>query len=179
MTYLVYPQKSGAGLTDFPLAIRIYRIMAEKKHLLTAEGLEKLKKELGLLTRERRKEVIERIQEAVAHGDLSENADYAQAKEEQSFIEGRIQELEEILKNAEIIKSSGGGIVGVGSTVKVAVNGGERTYTIVGSNEANPAEGRISNESMVGQKLLGAKKGDRVEIQAPSGKSAYEILEIS
>ncbi len=151
-----------------------------KKHLLTTEGLEKLKKELENLTGQRRKEVIERIQEAVAHGDLSENADYAQAKEEQSFIEGRIQELEEILKNAEIIKSSGhGGVVAVGSTVKVAVNGSERAYTIVGSNEANPAEGRISNESTVGQKLLGAKKGDRLDIQTPGGKSSYEILEIT
>lgn len=151
-----------------------------KKHLLTAEGLEKLKKELELLTGQRRKEVIERIQEAVAHGDLSENADYAQAKEEQSFIEGRIQELEEILKNAEIIKSKGGGgIVTVGSTAKVAVNGSERVYTIVGSNEANPAQGRISNESVVGQKLLGAKRGDRVEVQTPGGKTIYEILEIS
>lgn len=151
-----------------------------KKHLLTAEGLEKLKKELDLLTGQRRKEVIERIQEAVAHGDLSENADYAQAKEEQSFIEGRIQELEEILKNAEIIKSGGGGnIVAVGSTIKVQVNGSERSYTIVGSNEANPAAGRISNESVVGQKLLGTKRGDKVEIETPGGKSAYEILEIS
>ena len=150
-----------------------------KKHLLTAEGLEKHKKELELLTGQRRKEVIERIQEAVAHGDLSENADYAQAKEEQSFIEGRIQELEEILKNAEIIKSNRSGIVSVGSKVKVAVHGNEREYTIVGSSEANPAEGRISNESVVGAKLLGAKKGDHVDIQTPSGKSIYEILEIS
>ena len=151
-----------------------------KQHLLTVEGLEKLKKELENLTGQRRKEVIERIQEAVAHGDLSENADYAQAKEEQSFIEGRIQELEEILKNAEIIRSTGpAGIVSVGSTVKVAVNGAERAYTIVGSNEANPAEGRISNESTVGQKLLGSKKGDRLDIQTPGGKSVYEILEIS
>lgn len=150
-----------------------------KKHLLTTEGQEKLKKELELLTGTRRKEVIERIQEAVAHGDLSENADYAQAKEEQSFIEGRIQELEEILKNAEIIKSNGGGIVAVGSTVKVAVNGGERTYTIVGSNEANPAAGRISNESTVGANLLGSKKGDKVSIETPGGKSVYDILEIS
>src|SRR3990167_2269657 len=121
-----------------------------KKHLLTAEGLEKLKKELELLTGQRRKEVIERIQEAVSHGNLSENEDYAQAKEEQSFIEGRIQELEEILKNMEMIESNGShNMVSVGSTVKIKVNGNERSYTIVGSNEANPAEGRISNESLV------------------------------
>ena len=144
-----------------------------KQHLLTREGLEKLKKELEHLTSQRRKEVIERIQEAVAHGDLSENADYAQAKEEQAFIEGRIQELEEIIK-------SGGarGVVSIGCTVKVKVGGDERNYTIVGSNEANPAEGRISNESLVGQKLLGAKRHDKVEIETPAGKAVYEILEI-
>jgi len=154
--------------------------MATKKHLLTKEGLEKLNKELELLTGQRRREVIERIQEAVAHGDLSENADYAQAKEEQSFIEGRIQELEEILKNAEIIETKGGhSLVSVGSTVKVKVNGQERSYTIVGSNEANPAAGRISNESLVGTKLLGAKPGDKVMIEAPGGKNEYQIVAIS
>ncbi|MDP3740808.1 MAG: transcription elongation factor GreA [bacterium] len=151
-----------------------------KKHLLTQEGLEKLKSELKVLVTERRKEVIERIQEAVAHGDLSENADYAQAKEEQAFIEGRIQELEEMVKNAEIIKTSGDrNMVSVGSTVKVMVSGSEKTYTIVGSNEANPAEGRISNESLVGQRLLGAKPGDKVEVATPSGKVHYEIVGIS
>lgn len=151
-----------------------------KKHLLTEEGLGKLQKELDVLVNERRKEVIERIQEAVAHGDLSENADYAQAKEEQAFIEGRIQELQEILKNAELIKANGDhNIVSVGSTVKVAVNGDTRAYTIVGSNEANPAQGRISNESLVGQKLLGTKPGDKVMVETPAGKTNYEILEIS
>ena len=150
-----------------------------KKYLLTQEGLEKLKKELEVLVNERRKEVIERIQEAVAHGDLSENADYAQAKEEQAFIEGRIQELEEMIKNAEIIKSNGNkGVVSIGSTVKIAANGKEKTYTIVGSNEANPAEGRISNESLVGQKLIGAKPGDKVDVETPGGKIKYEVLEI-
>ena len=146
-----------------------------KKHLLTQEGLLKLKRELEILTTQKRKDVIERIQEAVAHGDLSENADYAQAKEEQAFIEGRIQELEEIVKNAEIIKAGGDrNMVSVGATVKVSVNGQERTYTIVGSSEANPHEGRISNESLVGSKLLGAKLHDKVEIQTPAGKAQYQ-----
>src|ERR1700758_2409288 len=114
--------------------------MATKKHLLTKDGLEKLKKELELLTGQRRKEVIERIQEAVSHGDLSENADYAQAKEEQAFIEGRIQEIEEMLKNAELIKHKADhNIVSIGSTVTVSINGKEVNYTIVGANEANPA----------------------------------------
>lgn len=150
-----------------------------KKHLLTAEGLEKLKKELKVLVNERRKEVIERIQEAVAHGDLSENADYAQAKEEQAFIEGHIQELEEMIKNAEIIQTNGNrNIVAIGSTVKLQANGQEKTYTIVGSNEANPAQGRISNESLVGQRLIGSKPGDKVEVETPAGKVAYEVVEI-
>lgn len=150
-----------------------------KTHLLTAEGLKKLKKELEVLVNERRKEVIERIQEAVAHGDLSENADYAQAKEEQAFIEGRIQELEEMIKNAEIIQTNGNrNIVAIGSTVKLQANGQEKTYTIVGSNEANPAQGRISNESLVGQRLIGAKPGDQVEVETPAGKIAYEVVEI-
>jgi transcription elongation factor GreA len=150
-----------------------------KKHLLTQRGLDKLQKELDVLVSQRRKEVIERIQEAVAHGDLAENADYAQAKEEQSFIEGRIQELEEIIKNAEIIESSGDkSMVSVGSTVRVSVGGDEREYTIVGSNEANPAKGRISNESVVGQKLIGAKVGDEMEVAIPSGKAIYKVLDI-
>ncbi|MBI4050197.1 MAG: transcription elongation factor GreA [Candidatus Doudnabacteria bacterium] len=150
-----------------------------KKHLLTQDGLTKLKNELETLIKERRREVIERIQEAVAHGDLSENADYAQAKEEQAFIEGRIQELEEIIKNAEIIRSNGDrNIISVGSTVKLKINGQEKVYTIVGSNEANPAEGKISNESLVGQRLLGAKPGDKVEVTTPGGKVLYEIVEI-
>ena len=152
----------------------------DKKHLLTSEGLQKLKKELEFLTGDRRKEIIERIQEAVAHGDLSENADYAQAKEEQSFIEGRILELEDTIKNAEIIpESSGSSTVSVGSSVKVQVNGDTKVYTIVGSSEANPASGRISNESLVGRTLLGAKSGDTVAVETPGGKVEYKVLEIS
>lgn len=154
--------------------------MTTKQVLLTKEGLKKLQDELLVLKEERRKEVIERIQEAVAHGDLSENADYAQAKEEQAFIEGRIQEIEEMIKNAEIIEHTGNrGVVSIGSTVAVRVNGKENQYTIVGSNEANPAAGRISNESLVGRSLLGSKVGDKVAVQTPSGQNEYEIISIS
>ncbi|HEV8601330.1 MAG TPA: transcription elongation factor GreA [Patescibacteria group bacterium] len=150
-----------------------------RKVLLTAEGLKKLQDELRVLKEERRKEVIERIQEAVAHGDLSENADYAQAKEEQAFIEGRIQELEEMVKNAEIIQHNGShNMVSIGSTVTLKINGKEVVYTIVGANEANPAAGKISNESLVGRALLGAKNGDKVPVEAPSGKTEYEIINI-
>jgi transcription elongation factor GreA len=151
-----------------------------KKVLLTEDGLKKLNEELKVLKEDRRKEVIERIQEAISHGDLSENADYAQAKEEQSFIEGRIQEIEDMLKNAEIIAHNGNSNhVSVGSTVTVKVNGKELAYTIVGSNEANPSAGKISNESLVGKSLLGAKLGQKVQVQTPAGSTDYEVVSIS
>src|SRR5438132_4388055 len=112
-----------------------------KKYLLMKEGLTKLNEELKYLINEKRKEVIERIREAAAHGDLSENADYAQAREEQSFIEGRVQEIEDIIKNAEIISTNNhGNTVSIGSTVHVKAGSNERKYTIVGSNEANPKD---------------------------------------
>ncbi len=151
-----------------------------KKYLLTQEGLMKLNEELKVLVNEKRKEVIERIREAAAHGDLSENADYAQAREEQSFIEGRIQEIEDMIKNAEIITASTQhSTVTIGSTVKVKTNGQEKTYAIVGSNEANPTEGKISNESLVGRALLGKKAGDKIKVTAPAGEVEYEILSIN
>ncbi len=151
-----------------------------KKYLLTQEGLLKLNEELKHLINDKRKEVIERIREAAAHGDLSENADYAQAREEQSFIEGRIQEIEDMIKNAEIITASTQhNNVTIGSKIRVMVNGEERTYTIVGSNEANPSEGKISNESTVGKTLLGKKIGDKVLVETPAGEKEYEIVGIN
>ena len=151
-----------------------------KKYLLTQDGLVKLNEELKILVNEKRKEVIERIREAAAHGDLSENADYAQAREEQSFIEGRIQEIEDMIKNAEIIThSTQHNTVTIGSTIKVKVDGEDRTYSIVGSNEANPSEGKISNESTVGKSLLGKKMGDKVVVETPAGNKEYEITAIN
>ncbi len=151
-----------------------------KKYLLTQEGLVKLNEELKHLINDKRKEVIERIREAAAHGDLSENADYAQAREEQSFIEGRIMEIEDMIKNAEIITASTQhNTVTIGSTIKVKVNGEEKEYSIVGSNEANPGAGKISNESNVGKALLGKKIGDKVTVSAPAGDKEYEITGIN
>ena len=153
--------------------------MNGKKVLLTDDGLKKLQDELRVLKDERRKEVIERIQEAVSHGDLSENADYAQAKEEQAFIEGRIQELEEMIKNAEIIaRNSDHNFVSVGSTVDLKTNGREVVYTIVGSNEADPGKGLISNESPLGRAFLGAKVGEKVQVKVPKGEMECEVVEI-
>lgn len=150
-----------------------------KKYLLTAEGLQKLQDELKHLVTDKRKEVIERIREAAAHGDLSENADYAQAREEQSFIEGRVQEIEDIIKNAEIITMAGhGNTVSIGSTVHVKIGGNEKKYTIVGSNEANPKDNKISNESLVGKALLGRKVHEKFKVAAPAGEMEYEIVSI-
>src|SRR4029078_1422051 len=150
-----------------------------KKYLLTQEGLVKLNEELKHLINDKRKEVIERIREAAAHGDLSENADYAQAREEQSFIEGRIMEIEDIIKNAEIITTNGhGSNVTIGSTVHAKASGQEKKYTIVGSNEANPKENKISNESLVGKALLGRKSGEKFAVTAPAGEMEYEIIAI-
>ncbi|MBL8030068.1 MAG: transcription elongation factor GreA [Candidatus Doudnabacteria bacterium] len=150
-----------------------------KKYLLTPEGLIKLNEELKNLIEIKRKEVIERIREAAAHGDLSENADYAQAREEQSFIEGRIAEIEDMIKNAEIITTNGhGNHVTIGSTVIVNANSQERKYTIVGSNEANPKENKISNESLVGRALLGKKVKEKFKVATPAGEMDYEIVSI-
>ena len=151
-----------------------------KKYLLTQEGLLKLNEELKHLINDKRKEIIERIREAAAHGDLRENADYAQAREEQSFIEGRIMEIEDMIKNAEIITASTQhNTVTIGSTIKLKVDGVEKTYTIVGSNEANPLEGKISNESNVGSSLLNKKIGDKIVIETPAGNKEYEIIGIN
>lgn len=152
----------------------------QRKVLLTEAGLKKLQEELRVLKDERRRDVIERIQEAVSHGDLSENADYAQAKEEQSFIEGRIQELAEMVKNAEIITHvENNDVVSIGSTVVLKTEGKEVKYTIVGSNEANPAAGNISNESLVGKSLLGAKIGSIIKVETPAGITEYKVASIT
>ena len=151
-----------------------------KKYLLTQDGLTKLNDELKELIAKKRPDVIERIREAASHGDLSENADYAQAREEQSFIEGRVMEIEDIVKNAEIISTNAGhhNTVTIGSTVTLKANNTERKYTIVGSNEANPKEGKISNESAVGKALLGRKAGEKFKVSTPAGEMDYEIVSI-
>lgn len=170
--------KLGQRNSNFNQKLKYLRM--SKKYLLTQDGLLKLNEELKHLINDKRKEVIERIREAAAHGDLSENADYAQAREEQSFIEGRIMEIEDMIKNAEIITASTQhNTVTIGSTIKLKVNGEDKTYTIVGSNEANPMEGKISNESNVGRALLGKKHGDKVVVNTPAGDKEYEITGIN
>jgi transcription elongation factor GreA len=150
---------------------------------LTKAGLVKLKQELKDLKTVKRKEIASRIQDAKELGDLSENAEYAEAKNEQAFSEGRIIELENIVKNATVIDesnhSNGNGMVHIGSTVTIKSEDGEKQYTIVGSNEVNPVKGFISNESPLGQALIGRKVGDKLAFKAPKGLVEYKILKVS
>lgn len=147
---------------------------------LTSQGLSQLRQELEELKNVKRPQTIKRIEEAKAMGDLSENAEYDDAKEAQAMVEARIYEIEEIFKNYQLIDDAAGSKkVRVGSTVKLEVNGKERIYTIVGSNEADPLSGKISNESPIGRSLLGAAPGEKVTVQTPSGETVYKIVSIS
>lgn len=141
---------------------------------LTPEGYKKLKEELEYLKTVKRREIAKQIKEAAAMGDLKENAAYQIAKENQSFIEGRILELEEILKNAKIIKTKHNGKVEVGSVVTLQIDGKKERYQIVGPQESNPFEGKISYQSPLGKALLNKRKGDKIKV---NGRE-YLILEI-
>lgn len=147
--------------------------------ILTPKGLEKLKAELEDLKTNKRQEVMERIRNAKEFGDLSENAEYHDAKEEQGFIEGRITELEHIIKTAIVEEKGSGDKVSVGSHVKVDKAGQILEFTIVGSTEADPASGKISVESPLGQGFIGRKPGEEFEIELPAGIANYKILEIT
>ena len=156
--------------------------MTDKEVLLTPQGLKKLESELEHLKTVRRKEVAERIKHAIAFGDISENSEYDEAKNEQAQLEERILKLETMLRKAKIIDEDEISVdtVNIGATVKVKDIEFDEVveYTIVGSAEADPYEMRISNESPVGRNLLGKKVGDVVDIQIPDGVTRYEILEI-
>ncbi|TSC76163.1 MAG: transcription elongation factor GreA [Parcubacteria group bacterium Gr01-1014_33] len=146
---------------------------------LSQEGLEKLKKELHYLKTEKRQEIAARLEHAKALGDLSENAEYQETKEEQSQIEAHIAEIEERMRSIVLItKSAGTDVISVGASVEVKSKHGEETYQIVGSEEANPSEGKISNESPMGKAFLGRKVGDKVEVRTPAGATIYEVVEI-
>jgi len=153
--------------------------MTQQDLYISRAGLEEIKKELAELLEER-KEITATIKEAREFGDLSENAEYQEAKNKQSFIEGRIVEIESMMKVAKVINDNNrtNGRVALGSTVKVEVNGQIREFVITGSNESNPAEGRISNESPIGRALIGQKKGDTVDVTTPEGTKQYRILEV-
>ena len=157
--------------------------MTQQPTYLTQEGEKKLRAELAELTGPRREELSQRLRSAIQMGDLSENADYHKAKEDQAFLEGRIQEIEKMLEMAELIDEKAAHAskeVRVGSTVSLrTADNKRRKYQVVGAAEANPVEGRISDESPVGRALLGKKRGDKVKVEAPAGVVEMTITSIS
>lgn len=156
--------------------------MQEKKFPMTIEGKEKLEKELDELKTTKRKEVVERIKVARGFGDLSENSEYESAREEQAFTEGRIQKIENMLQNAEIIDIAdiNEGEIALGRTVlfKELPDGIEEEYVIVGAAEADPFSGKISNDSPIAKALIGKSEGDQVTIETPGGEMNVEIISV-
>ena len=156
--------------------------MAEKKNILTYEGLKKLEDELQDLKVNQRREIAQKIKEAREQGDLSENAEYDAAKDEQRDIEARIEQIEEILKNAEVVLDEEIDLdkISIGCLVRVldVEYDEEEEYKLVGSSEASSLQNKISNESPFGQALIGAKVGDIVEVEAPAGVIKYKVLSI-
>ena len=147
--------------------------------MVSQVGLDKLNAELEDLRTVQRPQIIARVATARSHGDLKENAEYEYARKEQSFIEGRIQSLEQMLRNDEVIEhEQPSDTVRLGSNVEIEEDGDRFTYKIVGSTEANPAAGRLSNNSPVGRALIGARVGDSVSVDLPSGSVSYRVLEV-
>jgi len=155
--------------------------MNNKKIYLTKKGFEDLQKEYDDLVNKRRPEIVERLSSAREMGDLSENAEYTAAREELSFIDGRIEELEELLKQAELINDENHKThsVDLGSKVIVKIGDKKETFTVVGEWEADPVEKKISHESPLGKALIGKAVGDEIEVEAPAGKMSYKIVSIS
>lgn len=154
--------------------------METKEIYLTKEGYEKLQAEHNELTTTGRKKIADMIRSAKEYGDLSENSEYSDAKDQQVFVEGRISELEHILKNAVIIDENHTNCssVNVGCTVHVEIESGEAEFKIVGSAEADPEKGWISNESPIGKALIGKKPGDEIEVSVPAGTLKYKVKKI-
>ncbi len=148
--------------------------------IISQEGYNKLKKELDDLINIKRKEIAKRIENAKELGDLSENAEYHEAKEAQAFNEGRIAEINAMLKNVTIVEnSSDKNEITLGSKITVKVNGNKKNFEIVSFNEVDPLAGKISNESPLGKAFIGKKKGDKVSVETPKGKVEYQIVKIS
>jgi transcription elongation factor GreA len=154
--------------------------MNSEPNYLTPEGKRKLEEELEHLTTTRRQELSDRLFKAIRQGDLSENADYIQAKEEQAFLEGRVKTIQAMLRNVVLIEEQSGGEVRLGSKVTVSEDGLDEleTFLVVGAAEADPAQGRISNVSPLGQALLGKHVGDKVAVSAPAGEMVFRIVAI-
>ncbi len=151
----------------------------DMKYYFTKEGLKAIEVELDQLKKEARRDIAERLKRAKEYGDLTENSEYSDAKEAQSKLENRIFELEEIIRNAVLIKKcEGKSTVNIGSTIEVQKDGKIFRYTIVGSREVRPEDNLISNESPLGKAFLNKKLGDIVEVETPSGKTKYKIMKI-
>lgn len=157
--------------------------MDSKKIYLTKEGLQELKKEFEELSKVKRPDILSRVSQARSMGDLSENAEYVAAKDELSFIDGRIDELEELLKQAVLIVESGSKssnhVIKLGSKVALNVKGKKELFMVVGEWEADPKDRKISHESPLGKALIGKKVGEKVEVEAPAGKVLYTIVSIN
>ncbi len=152
---------------------------SKKEFYLTADGVTKLQEELDELVHSKRAEIAQRLKEAKEYGDLSENSQWDDAKDQQAYIEGRIAEIENILKHSSVIKAAAkGGGVSLGSTVHLELEEGVQKYIIVGSTEANPEEGKISNESPIGRALMGKKPGEEVSVEVPNGTITYKIKHV-
>jgi transcription elongation factor GreA len=154
--------------------------VTDKPTLLTVEGKQKLEQELIYLKTVKRPQVAERIRQAKEEGDLRENAEYDDAKLEQGFVEGRIRELEHLLTDVKLIEANGSSEISLGSTVTIREEDTDfdETYTLVGAQEANPGQGRISNESPLGRALLGKKKGAKVRVNSPGGEVVFKIIKV-
>jgi len=156
--------------------------LSDNPTFLTREGLAKLEEELDFLKSSKRREVAERIKIAVSYGDLSENSEYDAAKDEQAFVESRIVQLEKMMRNVRIIEpgSNDKSVVSIGMTVKLKEkpDGDVETYTIVGTQESDPLEGKISNESPLGSAMIGRSVGDSISVNTPGGQLEFEIVEI-
>ena len=154
--------------------------MKNEPTYLTTEGKKKLEEELHYLIHTKRPQVSERIRDAKEEGDLRENAEYDDAKLEQGFVEGKIQEITHLLKNVSIITRSNDGVIRIGNTVTICEEDTdfEETYTLVGATEANPQEGRISNVSPWGKALIGKKVGDWVTVETPGGEITFEVISV-
>lgn len=153
--------------------------MEEKEIYISREGLEKLKEELSLIEGIKLKAIAKKIAEAKDLGDLAENSEYHEAKQEQAFLAGRAQDLRYKVKHARIISNlNTGGVIAVGSKVKIAVAGMEKEFALVGGDESDPANGKISIDSPIGSALIGHKIGEKVMVKTPAGESEYSILEV-
>jgi transcription elongation factor GreA len=153
-----------------------------KGEFITKRGSDKLKRELDMLVKVRRPEVSERIKEAVSFGDLTENAEYAEAKEEQAFVEGRILEIEEALRSATLVQPKAGKYLGaaqIGCAVALSGQGQVKKFNIVGKGEGDPQRGEVSSDSPMGQAVLGKRLGDMVIVSTPGGNKEYKVIRIA